>query len=175
MDNDITFENVLLRPIIDGDYYESVLRAIRSSQHICYCSLFIVDYHLEEDRDLIVDTLLTEMSNADWRGVDTRLIIGGSRTNQQILDATLLAWARAKELGINVRLAAVAKNNNSHVKLAIIDDIVITGSHNWSEGMFGEQTQDSVLLRGTDLAVHLIDYFENHWKKIPIDGYDVSI
>jgi hypothetical protein len=169
------FKNVNLQMLTDGDYYPQVIRTLQQCKNRCFCSIFIVDQNLEGDERLRVDSLLVELACAHWRGVDTRLIIGGSRTNERIRNTALLAFARAQELGVNVRLAAASKDHNSHVKLVVADDMVVTGSHNWSSSLFGGQIQDSVLLKSPALAAYLMTYCERQWQKTTTDKYDVSI
>lgn len=179
MENSIIIKDVPLRAVSDGDYLDHALRAIRHCKHRCLCNMFIIDYDLsnEDPRSSVfvyVDQLMIELAAAQWRGVDTRLLIGGSRTNPRIEDMGLLAQARARDLGIPVRLAAAVKDHNTHNKMLIADDQVITGSHNWAAGMLGEQTQDSVWLESAAVAGHLQQLFEELWHKTPEDGYDVS-
>lgn len=168
-------KDVSVEPVPDGKYYEVIIPIIRSCQDRCFCSIFIIDYDLDNDEQLRVDNILFELACAHWRGVETRLIIGGSRTNGSILDSALLAQARAKELNINVRLAAASQDNNSHVKLVIADDMVLSGSHNWSRSMFGGQIQDSIIAKSSTLSAWVSRYFENQWLNTPTEEYDVSI
>jgi phosphatidylserine/phosphatidylglycerophosphate/cardiolipin synthase-like enzyme len=107
--------------------------------------------------------------------VDTRLLIGGSTNNPGIRGATLLAKARASELAVNTRLSAFSKLGSNHMKLVIADDQILIGSHNWSRGMFGDETQDSALLESNALAAALHVYFEEKWLKATGDEFDVSV
>src|SRR6188768_1111122 len=169
------FSDVGVSSIRDGQYYGAALRLICGCQHQCFASIFIVDHDLERDFELRVDRLLLELAGASWRGVSTRLLIGGSRDNPAIRGAALLAWDRARELGVETRLAAASKGQSSHVKLLVADHLVLTGSHNWSHGMFGSETQDSVLLDSPALAAALRPYFDESWLRARNDEYDVSV
>jgi phosphatidylserine/phosphatidylglycerophosphate/cardiolipin synthase-like enzyme len=169
------FPDVGVTQVSDGDYYQTVLRLIRRSVGQCLCDIFIVDHDLGRDLDLRVDRVLLELAATSWRGADTRLIIGGSREVRDIRGATLLAWARARDLGVEARLAAATKDRSSHAKLVIADDSVLMGSHNWSRGMFGDETQDSVLLESSALAATMRVYFIDKWIKVARDEYDVSV
>ena len=173
MDINNQFRNIQLRPVIDGAYFLEALRAISRSQKRCLCSIFIVDHDLDNDEEQFVDQLLLALSAAHWRGVDTRLIIGGSRSNQSIQDTALMAWERAQDLDIDVRLESAGGENNSHTKLVVADDLVIAGSHNWSSSMSGEQTQDSVVVESPALAAYLSLYFEEQWANTLASGYHV--
>lgn len=159
----------------DDQYYENAIKIIQTSIHICLASIFIIDHGFELSLKKKIDSLIYEMSCANWRGVNTKLIIGGSRTNDSILIPSLAAKARAQELGVDVKIASSIKDQNSHVKLLIADDKIITGSHNWSGALSGNQTQDSVLVESQLLANKMINYFEYQWESIPKNYYDVSI
>jgi phosphatidylserine/phosphatidylglycerophosphate/cardiolipin synthase-like enzyme len=172
---DANFPDVGACIVADGDYHQTVLQLLRRSVGRCLCSVFIVDHDLRDDAQLRVDGVLVELASAAWRGVDAKLLIGGSRRNREIRSAALLAWARARELGIDTRLAAASKNNESHAKLVITDRHVLMGSHNWSRGMFGSETQDSVLLESPALAAALGTYFSGTWTRAARDEYDVSL
>ncbi|MCB0634624.1 MAG: phospholipase D-like domain-containing protein [Saprospiraceae bacterium] len=170
-----SFLGVGIKPVFDGEYYPTIIQLIRSADHQCYCSIFIIDHNLKNDADLLVDQILIELANAKWRGVDVKLLIGGSRDNAQIRKTAILAAERAKKLALDYRLASASKNNSNHSKLVIVDNYVLTGSHNWSRGMFGEETQDSVLLENGALAVALTQYFTENWNKSEQHEYDVSL
>lgn len=169
------FPDVGVAQVSDGEYYPTLLALIRKSVGQCLCSIFIIDHDLHADPNVRVDRVLLELAGATWRGVDTKLIIGGSRSVPEIRGATLLAWRRAGNLGVDARLAAATKDSSSHVKLVITDRHVLTGSHNWSRGMFGTETQDSVLLESAALAAAMRTYFLNQWTAVTRNEYDISI
>jgi phosphatidylserine/phosphatidylglycerophosphate/cardiolipin synthase-like enzyme len=134
-------------------------------QHL-WCSLFIVDLLPLRDKKLGVDGILQELDAAVWRGVDTRLLVGGSRTNFTIAHIAELARARALELGVPCRWLTSKNVRGSHMKLVIADEYVLTGSHNWSAGAFGgRQTQDSILIASADFAAYASRVFARQWAR----------
>ena len=150
--------------VADQHYAEIVSRLIHSAEHYCLCCLFIVDPDPLDDLELRVDRVLLDLASAVWRGVDARLLIGGSRENWRIRDATLVAHQRARQYGIDSRLMAPNTEQRSiHDKWLVVDDDVLLGSHNWSGGAFSGQVQDSVLVRNTDLAAYFVHRFEQRW------------
>jgi phosphatidylserine/phosphatidylglycerophosphate/cardiolipin synthase-like enzyme len=166
---------VPVRRVSDGDYFPVATELIRGCRRRCLVSMFIVDHAVRTDPTARLDGLLMELAAAQWRGVEVKLLVGGSRSNRSILEAALLAVARASELGIEVRLAAATPDNNSHVKLVVADDTVLSGSHNWSQGIFGAQIQDSVRLDDEALAGSLALYFDEQWRSTPEGTLDVSV
>jgi len=116
----------------------------------------------------MVDSVLTEIRNAIWRGVDARILIGGSRTNFNIARLSDAARTRALELGIPCRLLTSTNIRGSHTKMVIADKWVLTGSHNWSGGAFTDQTQDSLIIESDALSAYLSKLFEEQWNRAEI-------
>lgn len=153
-----------VRLVRDTDYGPEVLRLVRGARERCWCSLFIVDLHPGRDPELAVPGVLRELAVATWRGVDARLLLGGSRSNLAIAHAVTTTLMVARHLGIPSRGLA-RDQRGSHVKLVVADDWVLTGSHNWSPGSFGGETQDSVAVRSADLASGLAALFRGQWRR----------
>jgi phosphatidylserine/phosphatidylglycerophosphate/cardiolipin synthase-like enzyme len=149
--------------VFDEAYFARIQSLIAGAKRTCLCSLFIVDPSPLRDRHLIVDSLLRDLAGAHWRGIDVRLLIGGSRDNIDIAEASDLARARALQLGIPCRWATSRPIRGSHAKYVIVDDTILLGSHNWSPGAFTDQTQDSVVLESADLATFLTRLFDGQW------------
>jgi|GEM_PF-2477186 len=151
--------------VSDGAYHRVARGMIERSRRHCLCSLFIVDASPAMDRDLLVYDLLVCLEEAAWRGVDTRLLIGGSRDNLEIAELSYAARKTAARLGIPCRWLTSSDVRGSHAKLVICDDQVLLGSHNWSGGAFTSQTQDSVHVVSADLAAVLANEFELQWTR----------
>jgi phosphatidylserine/phosphatidylglycerophosphate/cardiolipin synthase-like enzyme len=152
--------------LVSDALYLAELRALIShSTDRCLCSLFIVDVSPVRDPHLLVDSLLFELLAAVWRGVDVRLLIGGSRQTLAIAEASEAARARAHELGLPCRWLTSEPARGSHAKLVVCDDQVLLGSHNWSPGAFSGQIQDSALVVSPDLAAYLSATFERDWAR----------
>lgn len=167
--------DVSLSRVSDGDYFRVALELIRASRRRCLVDMFIVDYDLRHDPMARLDQLMIELAAAEWRGVEVKLLVGGSRKNGPILEAALLAVARAQQLGLEARLAAGREGNDSHAKLVIADDSVLSGSHNWSRGAFAGQVQDSVWFEHEAMSASLADYFSQQWQTASEDALDVSL
>jgi phosphatidylserine/phosphatidylglycerophosphate/cardiolipin synthase-like enzyme len=164
MDKSQTVINdVLVSRVSDGSYFPVAMELIRRAHRRCLVSMFIVDYDMLADPMARIDRLLVALITARWRGAEVKILVGGSRENGPILESAVLAVARAQQLGLDVRLAASVAGNNSHVKLLIADDLVLSGSHNWSRGIFGSETQDSVLFDDGKMSALLASYFSEQW------------
>jgi phosphatidylserine/phosphatidylglycerophosphate/cardiolipin synthase-like enzyme len=153
--------------VADGAYQKALVGLATQASRRLLCSIFIVDVSPGADRSLPVEEFLAALAEAAWRGVDTRLLIGGSRNNVALIEAAESGRARALSVGISCRWLTSRNVRGSHAKLVIADDGVLTGSHNWSAGaaVGSEQTQDSVLVRSPDLAALLAARFEEQWQR----------
>lgn len=170
----IRVDDAQVATLADEAYAPRLRALIRGARRRCLCSVFIVDTWPFRAYELLVDDLLVELASAGWRGVDARLLIGGSRSNLRLAEVALAARDRARELGLQCRwLTSAPRRRGSHVKLVIADDDVLTGSHNWSAGAFEGQTQDSVHLRSAGLAAVLATRFEEQWSRTATEASHV--
>ena len=160
--------------VYDDVYFDAALELIRGAVHFCRCVIFIVDLSPHEPEADRVDALLRELGAATWRGVDARLLVGGSRSNRSILDAALAARRRAQGLGVDARLGAARPGRSEHSKFVVADGAVLLGSHNWSPGAMSGQVQDSVIVEHEGVAAHLIDRFDLQWPLAEGLGFDVQ-
>lgn len=155
--------NPTAKLVPDADYASQLHSLIAHARRRCLCSLFIVDIMPLQTQKSLVDPVLVEMQAARWRGVDARLIIGGSWTNLAIARTAEAARARAYDLNIPCRWLTYKEGKQSHAKIVIVDDYVMIGSHNWTTGAFTDQTQDSIIVKSQSLAAYLIPVFEYQW------------
>jgi phosphatidylserine/phosphatidylglycerophosphate/cardiolipin synthase-like enzyme len=153
------------RLVPDEAYLPFLAEMVNGARRRCLATVFIVDASSGSDSALLVDGLLLAFAEAAWRGVDARLVIGGSRTNRKMIEMAETARKRAGSLALPCRWLTSAANRGSHAKLVIADDRVLVGSHNWSAGAFTGQTQDSVCVSSPALARVLGDQFEGQWRK----------
>jgi phosphatidylserine/phosphatidylglycerophosphate/cardiolipin synthase-like enzyme len=150
----------------DNRYAEVARWLCQHAQQRIYASVFIVDVsssgHQASARAVL--DLLQDMRDAVRRGVDVRLAVGGSRNNPDIADSAEGGVVHARRLGIPSKMLSLYSDQSSHKKLLVVDDRVLIGSHNWSEGAFSDQTQDSVLVENAALASWLADELAAEWR-----------
>lgn len=157
--------NVHVVPVQDDRYSDALQQLVRGAKIRCLCSMFIVDALPRRDEENRVYALLLELRRAAWRGVDTRVLIGGSRNNIEIAEVSQFGRDVCGSLGIDCRWLTGGERKGSHAKLAIIDDYVVAGSHNWSAGAFTNQTQDSVIIQSVALAEAQGAFFDTQWAR----------
>ena len=163
-----------VRILSDTDYYEALLPSVRTSQNRILCSMFIVDLTPPRDPKGLVYQLLVDCAGAAWRGVDVRILIGGSRTNFEIGRLAAVASHVGRSLGIETRWLTHYDVRGSHMKMVIKDNRVFIGSHNWSVGAFTNQTQDSIAIESETLAEYLTEIFETQWSRADGNVADVQ-
>jgi len=161
--------------VSDSSYATVVRKLIAASRHVCFCNLFIVDLRPRSDEELAIHSLLIDLAAATWRGVDVRLLVGGSRSNLDMALTAELARTVAGVMKIPCRWLTCHPTRGSHSKWVVGDDWVLIGSHNWSSGAFAGQTQDSVLVRSDALAAYLGSKFESLWMRAGGGNEDVSV
>jgi phosphatidylserine/phosphatidylglycerophosphate/cardiolipin synthase-like enzyme len=149
----------------DSAYPDQLIRLIDQARERIWCSVFIVEIDPLQDPDQKVAGILRRLAGACWRGVDVRLLIGGSRTNLQIAEVVAAAADVARQLGIPTRTFGAGDQRGSHVKLVVADDWALTGSHNWSGGAFSLHIQDSLAVQSPDLAAYLANLFLEQWRR----------
>jgi phosphatidylserine/phosphatidylglycerophosphate/cardiolipin synthase-like enzyme len=149
----------------DSDYLPALHALLANARGRIDASLFLIDVRPGHGGATAADDVLEALAAAAWRGVAVRLLIGGSRTNLSILESCTAAAARARSLGVPVRLLATRAVRGSHAKFVIADDHVLLGSQNWSHGAFFEQMQDAVCLRSAALAAQLGTLFARQWAR----------
>ncbi len=149
----------------DAAYFAAAKQAINTATQRCLVSIFIVDPNPERDENLLVDDLLLALEGAQWRGVDTRLLVGGSHDNLAIAEACFATLSIAQLHNIPARWLTRVAGRGSHVKMLVADNLVITGSHNWSGGAFSGQIQDSVIVESAPLAIRCASLFGWQWQR----------
>lgn len=149
----------------DHNYLSILKSMIGSANDRLLCSLFLVDLLPPDNLRIDVDSVLRSLAEAYWRGVDVRLLIGGSNNNYQLAKAADTVRARSNQLGIPNRWLTSDDRRGSHMKMIIADNSVLTGSHNWSAGAFHMHVQDSIYVKSAELTCYLAGFFETQWRR----------
>lgn len=149
--------------VSDGQYAKVLSSIISKSTQKCLCSIFIIDLINGGNSSNNVFNIIELLEESKWRGVDTRIIIGGSRSNFDIAAISETSRKILSSLSIPCKWLTSMDKRGSHAKLVICDDYVLLGSHNWSAGAFTNQIQDSILLQSKPLAAFYSEYFNKQW------------
>ena len=93
-----------MRLVPDAEYLRVMQALTASARELLWCSVFLIELTPMADPDLLVPGVLPGLASARWRGVDVRLLIGGSRTNLEIAEDAATALKVARRLGLPARL-----------------------------------------------------------------------
>lgn len=149
--------------IYDEQYFNVLLDLIAKTRIRFYCSLFIID-STPVKADPVVQ-IMFKLKELSWKGVDVRLLIGGSRDNFEIASRSLQARMFATSIGLKcIWTTNLQAMKGSHEKYIVADTKVLSGSHNWSEGSMTNQIQDSVMIESIALSNYLAFKFEKNWN-----------
>lgn len=164
--------------LVSDEQYHQVVKwlCLRARRRI-FASIFIVDIMPSDDNDrrnLIVN-LLNDLQAAYLRGVDVRLMIGGSQQSPDIQDKTEATLVHCRHINIPCQLMALNSDMSSHKKVVVADDHVLVGSHNWSSGAFSGQIQDSVLIEDPRFASYLADELAVQWRALLKEGEHATV
>jgi len=149
--------------LVDEQYSQALRHSIQSAQRRCLCTIFIIDLKSRCPANCVAD-VIDDLEAAHWRGVDVRVLIGGSRSSFEIGEAAAIAFEHLAARCIPSRWLTSDKSaRGNHAKAVIADETVLLGSHNWSPGSFHKDTQDSVCITSAPLAEYFAGLFESSW------------
>ena len=153
-------------PLRNQDYYWYVLDLIRGATHRLWMSMFLIDIRRAFDPDRQVRTLVHELRDASWRGVDVRIITGDSRRIVQLREMNMVTRAYMRTLRLQVRTYRPSHRASTHDKYIVIDRAtIVLGSHNWIHDSFNETLEDSVAVRSPDMNYRLGREFLETWRR----------
>jgi phosphatidylserine/phosphatidylglycerophosphate/cardiolipin synthase-like enzyme len=144
----------------DERYIVAVSRLIASANKSVHVIMYVAKYDpkqsAEEDP---ANKLLELLASAKRKGLDVRVVVD---------DVTRQSYPETidflKSRNVPVRLDPKA-SVTTHAKVVIVDgEWVVIGSHNWSESALKENREYSVLIRSSDIAADVKDYFEELWN-----------
>lgn len=139
--------------IAERDYYDLLMACVSTAQSRVYASLFLFD--ARPVRDPRGNALDLAMALAERRrlGVDVRILLTGQVGTVVLGVANVATGILLESHGVPHRriFAAGGGRIGTHGKFALIDDVAIVGSQNWTDDAFNDNLEDAVLLRGSAL------------------------
>jgi phosphatidylserine/phosphatidylglycerophosphate/cardiolipin synthase-like enzyme len=147
----------------DDDYYVFLLDKIRHSQKYIYATIFIID--IINDRFKKIRKILDEITYAKWRGIDTKIIVGHSEKSLKIDAGNRLSFKYFRERGVPVKYCNPPDDHSLHSKYVIFDNnLVLVGSHNWSNLAMFVSKEDSIAIYSTDVVKNFNYEFNKLWS-----------
>ena len=148
----------------DRDYFDVVLAAAESSTRRIYASIFLFDLRPSQDVRGSVLELATVLAERRALGVDVRVILNGHARTPELGVANVATGVFLHAHQVPYRFAHRVHDNRagSHAKFAVLDDLAVVGSQNWTDDGFHDNIEDAVLLSG-GAADRLEDGFLRVW------------
>ena len=151
--------------ILFGKEYQQTLHnhIIQAEDSITVAMYFI--YSNFEDLDNPIDQLVTDLIEANQRGVDVKVVLEGSKLN-----VSRLAYQKLRQNGIKVYFDTPAYL--LHIKGVVIDNrYIFLGSANWSKAAIEKNYEATYFIDSPEEAEILTQYINN----IPIQKEDIFL
>lgn len=158
-------------PLASADLLPYLVASIEAARRRVWAAVFIIDPRPEEDPDGTVALLLDTLARAKWRGLDTRVLVGGSARTPAIELAGRVARRYLEAAGVPCRQFVGKRGETSlHSKYLIADDAVIVGSHNWTRRALVADTELSLGVASPTTATTLGFEFVRDWDRAAEGG-----
>jgi phosphatidylserine/phosphatidylglycerophosphate/cardiolipin synthase-like enzyme len=153
-------------PVADRDLLPFLVGLAGTAHRRIWAAVFIIDPRPEEDPDGTVRLVLDALVRARWRGVDVRVLVGGSARTPAIELAGRVARSYLLSRGVACRQFSGRRGETSlHSKYVVADDMVIVGSHNWTRRALLLDDELSLAAVSPPLAGALGHEFEEDWAR----------
>ena len=141
-----------LRPILDQDYYPTLMELIRGAQK----RIGIMHFLLFSERGK-TKGLVEALMEASKRGVDVRILLEGHKSG--VSQRNRLTATSLEKTGIAV--AYSGRSRLIHTKMVLIDDsLVLVGSSNLTNTSLSDNHESNVLLRSEVASRALWAHFD---------------
>ncbi len=156
----ISTENAEIIPLVDRNYFPTVLAEINSASESIDMAMFQFKFYENEENKvrLLADALI----GARKRGVDVRILLDKSDWNPSIEKDNKEMIEYLKKGEIDAKFDSGKKT--LHAKLIVIDDTVIIGSTNLGFSALERNNEASVLIRNQETDDYYRAYFEELWN-----------
>ncbi len=139
--------------IAERDYYELLMACVTTARRRIHATVFLFDARpVRDPRGQVLD-LAIALAERRRLGVDVRILLTGQVETPALGVANVATGILLESYGVpHRRLFDIdASRSGSHAKFALIDDLGIVGSQNWTDDAFNDNIEDAVLLRGAAL------------------------
>jgi phosphatidylserine/phosphatidylglycerophosphate/cardiolipin synthase-like enzyme len=153
-------------PLPSQDLLPYLIGLCGSAHRRLLVAVFIIDPRPEEDASGTVRLVLDALVRARWRGVDVRVLVGGSSRTPAIELAGRVARGYLQSRGVPCRQFVGRRGETSlHSKYVVADDAVVVGSHNWTRRALVSDDELSLAVTSPPLAAALRVVFERDWGR----------
>lgn len=144
----------------DEKYIVAVSRLIASANKSVHVVMYVAKYDPKQSAEKDPANMLLELlASAKRKGLDVRVVVD---------DVTKQSYPETieflKSRNVPVRLDPKA-GVTTHAKVVIVDgEWVVIGSHNWTQSALSSNREYSVLVRSSEIATKVEEYFEELWS-----------
>lgn len=140
--------------IAEREYYDLLMSCVQAAGRRIHASIFLFDARpVRDPRGHVLD-LVMALAERRRLGVDVRVLLTGQVETAALGVANVATGALLESHRVPHRrmFGSAGGRSGSHAKFALIDDLAIIGSQNWTDDAFNDNLEDAVLLRGSALA-----------------------
>jgi len=128
-------------PLANHDLLPAVVGLIGGAHRRVLAAVFIIDSRPEDDPGGTVRLVLDALARARWRGLDVRVLVGGSARTPAIELAERVAGRYLEAVGVPCRqFVGRGRETSLHSKYLVADDTVVVGSHTGPTGLWRPTT-----------------------------------
>ena len=160
--------------ISGGKYYPAVKLALSEAESSIFVVMYVVEVNPRR-RDTRAYNLVNELLKAKKRGVEVKVILDQNvdfvkrrhSSDWRVERKSYWCFKMLKDAGINVFYDDIT--NYTHAKVIIIDEqIIISGSANWTQAALARSVEVNTLTKSKELAKELLAYL----AEIKLEGKD---
>jgi len=136
--------------IAEREYHDLLMACIGAARRRIHACVFLFDVRpVRDPRGQVLD-LAMALAERRRLGVDVRVLLTGQVGTVVLGVANLATGILLESHGVPHRrvFGSDGGRSGSHAKFALIDDLAIVGSQNWTDDAFNDNVEDAVLLRG---------------------------
>ena len=147
--------------VINKEYFPVVHEALKKATTSIQLMMFEAAYY-EEYPHSPSNILIKDLLDAKRRGVEVEVILERGKPSWRVTQKNKKVGQILSSQGIKV--AYDPEFVTTHVKLLIIDNLIILGSTNWTYYSLTRNNEVSALIKSKEVAQKLSDYFQRIWK-----------
>jgi cardiolipin synthase len=148
--------------LTDRDYFQTVRRCFKEAQSSIKVMMFEASYY-EKYPNSPTNVLIRELVAAHKRGVAVKVILERRDEQQRASVNNEKTGTMLSREGVEVVYDPATVT--THTKMLIVDGTIsVVGSTNWTYSALEKNHEVSVLVRSSEVAQRLQDYFHTIWK-----------
>lgn len=147
------FANAGAVRIDERDYHDLLMACVTDARRRIHACIFLFDARpVRDPRGQVLD-LVMALAERRRLGVEVRVLLTGQVGTVALGVANVATGILLESHGVPHRriFSPGGGRTGTHAKFALIDDLAIVGSQNWTDDAFNDNVEDAVLLRGDAL------------------------